>query len=168
MADLTPNGHERLCSERIASSWTCFHCGESFTDRSCAAIHFGASESAEPACKIKGDSDHYLVQYIRDLEAQLASYRSETDAITRAWYAKNADHSAALRQAEEGGYNKGVRDMAAEPAIAERIAAARYQALYDARNAVTGFSLAGCNSALEAVQKLLTAAESRPATESER
>jgi hypothetical protein len=136
--------HERLCEHPAVSTWTCFHCGESFTNRSCAAAHFGDDEDAEPACKIKGGAEHHLIAHIRDLEAQLRPYRDGADHITAAWDAKSADHASALRQAEEDGYNKGVREMVAEPAITERIAAAekaaRVKALEELREILQPFA----------------------------
>jgi hypothetical protein len=56
--------------------WTCFHCGETFTDFARARDHFGANEFDEVACKI-AQVDGDLVAYARSLELQLDLLRSE-------------------------------------------------------------------------------------------
>lgn len=93
-----------------AHEWRCFHCDEVFTNPEHAQEHFGREESSAPACKIRGSEGH-LITYIRRLEAELATYRNDSDLITRAWMAKEAEHSEALRREEEKGYARGVRDM---------------------------------------------------------
>lgn len=95
--------------------WRCFHCNEVFTHPDNAKEHFGGYLDSVPACKIAGHEGH-LITYIRKLEADLAEYRSESDSLTSAWHARDAEHQQAVRRAEEEGYNKGVRDMR-DPAI---------------------------------------------------
>lgn len=90
--------------------WRCFHCDEVFIRPACAAVHFGNYEIRTPACQLKSHERH-LVEYIRDLEAQLDGYRAEDSHVMRSIYTLEADHRQALILAEEDGYNKGVRDM---------------------------------------------------------
>lgn len=100
----------RAAVDEATAGWKCFHCDELFTNRAHAAEHFGWNEGAIPACRIRGSEGH-LVTYIRRLEAELTSYRNESDDITKAWLAKEAEHAEALRREEEKGYARGVRDM---------------------------------------------------------
>lgn len=93
--------------------WRCFHCGQVFTTRRCAAEHFGSDDSKDPACQIKSFEGH-LVRRIRDLEAQLDRYRAEDSDVLRAICAQEADHRQALISAEEEGYSRGVQDMKRE------------------------------------------------------
>lgn len=93
----------------MRKQWRCFHCDEVFTARRWALEHFG-SDGDIPACKIKGRDGH-LITYIRKLEDQLVTYRNDDSDLMRAMLAMEADHRQALIRAEEGGYNKGVRDM---------------------------------------------------------
>jgi hypothetical protein len=99
--------------------WRCFHCDEIFTNPRCAVLHFGNSEYQTPACQLKSYERH-LVEYIRDLEGQLDSYRVEDSHVMRSIYSLEADHRQALIRAEESGYDKGVRDMAPPAQTAER------------------------------------------------
>ena len=84
-------------------TWVCFHCEEPFTDRACAELHFGKFQDCTPICKV--GAERY-----RDLEDQLAAYRSESDEASKTFYGMGAQHAVALRQAEEEGYEKGLRD----------------------------------------------------------
>lgn len=93
----------------MRKQWRCFHCDEVFTSPQCATTHFGYGDGL-PACKIKSYEGH-LVTYIRKLEDQLASYRSEDSDVMRSIYSMEADHRQALIRAEEEGYKRGVRDM---------------------------------------------------------
>ena len=93
--------------------FTCFHCGETFTNDigiNAARHHFGAPE-ATPACILKGE--RALIVHIRDLEEQLARYRAEDSDTDRAMHRMSADHARALVDAEEAGYSRGVRDCRA-------------------------------------------------------
>jgi hypothetical protein len=83
--------------------WRCFQCDEVFTDEACAKLHFGEYQDCTPICKV--GAERY-----RDLENQLASYRSESDAASKAFYALGAEHSQALIREEQRGYDKGLRD----------------------------------------------------------
>jgi hypothetical protein len=100
----------------MRKQWRCFHCDEVFTSFRCASIHFGASEAATPACKLKSYEVH-LVEHIRALEDQLQAYRVEDGHILRSIYSLEADHRQALVKAEQAGYDKGVADMRKEAAI---------------------------------------------------
>lgn len=90
--------------------WRCFHCDEVFIRLACAAVHFGNDGTRTPACQLKSHERH-LVEYIRDLEAQLDGYRADDSHVMRSIYTLEADHRRALNRAEEEGYNKGVLDM---------------------------------------------------------
>lgn len=94
----------------MRKQWRCFHCDEMFTNPKCAALHFGSDESRTNACQLKSHERH-LVDYIRELEAQLDGYRAEDSHVMRSIYSLEADHRRALIRAEEEGYGRGVRDM---------------------------------------------------------
>jgi hypothetical protein len=94
----------------MRKQWRCFHCDELFISPRCAAEHFGSDESKTTGCQLKSHERH-LVAYIRDLEAQLDSYRADDSHVLRSIYSLEADHRQALIRAEEAGYDKGVRDM---------------------------------------------------------
>lgn len=89
--------------------WRCYHCDATFKRRQDAAEHFGNTNTRTPACQIKAYEGH-LVTYIRKLEAQLDRYRTDDSDIMRAIMAMEVDHRQALIRAEQGGYDKGVRD----------------------------------------------------------
>ncbi len=99
--------------------WRCFHCDELFTDRSCAAAHFGADESAEPACKIKQGGERGLLEALRKAEADLAdiwhSVHMEGTEAARAYYAQATRHREQLTAAEQTGYDRGLADAQAHP-----------------------------------------------------
>ncbi len=92
--------------------WRCFHCDEVFESRKFAAEHFG-TDCETPACQIAAHEGH-LVTYIRRLEADLARCRTDDSDVMRSIMTLEADHRTALREAEERGYAKGVRDMEAQ------------------------------------------------------
>jgi len=99
--------------------WTCFHCGETFIDRACAARHFGADEGKVAACIIKG-ADHGLLRALRDAEAEadraIQMVHDETTDAAKAYHAQRCRHTQALISAEEVGYERGLRDGMAEAA----------------------------------------------------
>ena len=67
--------------------WRCFHCDETFATEHAARLHFGADESASPACQIKG-SEGGLLEALRHAEKDAAD----------AWFAihnESADASKA-------------------------------------------------------------------------
>ncbi len=90
--------------------WTCFHCGETFTNSIEAGRHFGRNQSAEPACRIKGAKEQGLVIALRAAEAELDRYRKEDSDKDREMGRMQSDHDVALRREEERGYEKGLRD----------------------------------------------------------
>lgn len=91
--------------------WTCFHCGETFTHHIPARRHFGADIAAEPACRIKGENEHGLVIALRVAEAELDRYRDEDTDLHRHIARMASEHGQALRQEEEKGYARGLRDQ---------------------------------------------------------
>lgn len=98
----------------VGERWTCFHCGEIFTDRTCAARHFGPDEDAKPACLIKAGAEGSLLRALRDAEASAAEawglLHAESGDFARAYHAAVARHSSALTNAEELGYERGLAD----------------------------------------------------------
>ncbi len=95
-------------------TWRCFHCDQVFRSEHQAGIHFGSDEAATCACVLP--HEQHLVEHIRDLEAQLDSYRADNVPILKSIMALEGDHRQALLRAEETGYSRGVRDMTAERA----------------------------------------------------
>lgn len=89
--------------------WRCFHCGEGFSDVIKAKDHFGSTLDSIPACQIKAHEGH-LVEYIRKLEADLSQYRGEDSDIMRSIRTLEAELFTAKRDAEQLGYDRGVRD----------------------------------------------------------
>lgn len=82
--------------------WRCFHCDAVFTNHGEAMLHFGPTMYHDPACQVD----------VRELEAQLQSYRNEDTELHRAMYGMRSEHDVALRQAEEQGYARAMRDIA--------------------------------------------------------
>ena len=95
--------------------WRCFHCDEVFTDREAAQLHFGEDCMSDAACQINPVT-------VREMEHLLARYRAEDSDTDRAMYRMQAEHTVALREAEEKGYRRGLTD----------IGASRVKTLFDA------------------------------------
>lgn len=100
-------------------AWTCFHCGEAFTDKSCAQDHFGRSEDSRPACQIKFGAERSMLSALRKAEdaateAWHAAHNESTDAA-KAYFAQASRHREQLQAAEELGYERG---LSAAPPIA--------------------------------------------------
>lgn len=94
-----------------AHGWTCFFCGETFTTVGAAQDHFGEFQlSSRAACRIKVGEERGLVMALRKAEHELASYRSEDSEKDRAMHRMRDEHHRALREAEERGYARGLRD----------------------------------------------------------
>src|SRR5690349_17270652 len=95
----------------MAKKWRCFHCDEVFTNTNTASAHFGWGEDRLPGCveKVNG-GELGLLRRVRKLEDQLIEFLTETGAVESYVQSLKADHERALRQAEEDGYNRGVRD----------------------------------------------------------
>jgi hypothetical protein len=65
--------------------WTCFHCGETFTDPVEAQAHFGEDQTgttamSEAACRI-ASSDGGLLKALRESEREVGSLRHQTDLL---------------------------------------------------------------------------------------
>ncbi len=86
------------------TGWRCFHCGETFVDLEAARLHFGDDGMADTACQI-------TVVAVREMECLLARYRAEDSDTDRAIYRMQAEHTVALRRAEEDGYRRGLIDQ---------------------------------------------------------
>lgn len=94
------------------NGWTCFHCGETFTTVGAARIHFGADQSAQPGCmeKVAVGAERGLLMALRKAEERIARYMEEDTDLHRALYRLQSQQSDALRDAEEAGYARGLRD----------------------------------------------------------
>ena len=89
----------------MSLEWRCFHCGELFTERAQAALHFGTHEYHAPACQID------IAEY-RRAEAENQRYREEDSDLHREMYGMQARHQTELQRAEEQGYARGLKDGA--------------------------------------------------------
>ncbi|MFC4255423.1 hypothetical protein GRI97_08280 [Altererythrobacter xixiisoli] len=95
-------------------AWTCFHCGDTFTDPTAARLHFGRDERSEAACTIKAGAERSLLRALRNAEQQAddavqAMHDESTDAA-RAYHQQRCRHADALIAAEELGYERGLAD----------------------------------------------------------
>lgn len=100
--------------------WRCFHCGDTFTKKQerFAREHFGDDCGDKPVCLIRSAGEGALLHALRVAERELKSYRAEDTRLLHAMWSMQADHQRALIQEEERGYNKGVRDMQEQAALA--------------------------------------------------
>lgn len=119
----------------VEKQWRCFHCGEVFTDHDSARAHFGSDEI--PACCLNA-KEGGIAAKLRQVEHELDRYRSEDSDVDRQFYAMRADHAVAVRRAEEDGYGKGVRDMNAQLAAAEKQCEELRRALEQIRDGYLG------------------------------
>lgn len=100
--------------------WTCFFCGETFKTVGGAQDHFGATPDKKPGCllKVSVGAERGLLMELRRVEEELAKlYRERADEDThlhREIYRLQSRHCDALRNAEEAGYARGLRDGRAE------------------------------------------------------
>lgn len=94
--------------------WRCFHCNDAFNNLAGAREHFGATLGVQPACQIAAHEGH-LVTYIRKLEDELQSYRSESNDILKSIMVLEADRRAAIQLAAETGYDRGLLDGIGDP-----------------------------------------------------
>lgn len=95
----------RLSEERIAeqpnlNSWTCFHCGETFTVWGAARDHFGATPDAMAGCLIRvqfGD-ERGLQMELRKAEARIEALKAERGTLLKArdFQLQRADRGWAL------------------------------------------------------------------------
>ena len=101
--------------------WTCFHCGETFTTTGSARDHFGARPDAEPGCMVRVSlgAERGLLMALRKAEDECrhawAAVHEETTDAHRAMHAMQSRHADAIQQAEEAGYERGLRDARYEP-----------------------------------------------------
>lgn len=91
-------------------TWRCFHCDEVFVTVVDARCHFGSDQFSDPACRIKAAGEHALLVALRNAEDALTRYRNEDSDVLRVMYALSSDHGAAVVQAEQKGYDRGLRD----------------------------------------------------------
>lgn len=113
---------EEATYEKPEHGWTCFHCGETFTTVGSARTHFGATPDVEPGCLVKVElgAERGLLMALRQLEEEQVSLlerlsQEDTD-LHRVLARMQSRHSAALLQAEEAGYARGLRDAVVVPA----------------------------------------------------
>jgi flagellar biosynthesis/type III secretory pathway protein FliH len=90
-------------AKRKRKTWRCFHCDEVFRGSLRAALHFGSTQDATPACKVNA-------VIFRKLELELAKYRAEDTQLHRQIASMEGTHQQALMRAEESGYAKGLQD----------------------------------------------------------
>lgn len=88
------------------NTWRCFHCQEVFTDPDEAEAHFGPDMLDEPICQIPD-----LAKLCRDQQKELRNLRSEDfSQSSKEIYAMGAKHHRELIEAEQKGYDAGLRD----------------------------------------------------------
>lgn len=85
-------------------TWRCFHCGEEFVDRNEAYKHFGETSDSSSICQLPAEE-------IRQMEADLCSYRLEDTELHRKIWSISAEKIEEVKKAEDAGYAKGVSDM---------------------------------------------------------
>ncbi len=92
--------------------WTCFFCGETFTTVGAARDHFGAEPTAKPGClmKVSVGAERGLLMALRRAEETIARHMNEDTDLHRELLRLQSRHSDSLRDAEEVGYARGLRD----------------------------------------------------------
>jgi hypothetical protein len=99
-------------------TWRCFHCDDVFYSVREASRHFGANEDAKPACQIVANAELGLLGALREVEKELSelwcSVHNEGTEAARSIHAQAGRHYVQLREAEEAGYARGLRDAKAE------------------------------------------------------
>lgn len=125
----TTNVFEDGQSPRHDVHWRCFHCGDTFTraQERWAREHFGATSAETPVCLMRVPGEGSLLTALRNAQDELSQRREDDSDLMRALMAQSADHGEAVRQAEDAGYAKALRDIEAgkvEPDHAARIMAA--------------------------------------------
>ena len=126
--------------QKPAHGWTCFHCGETFKTVGSARVHFGAEQDALPGCiaQVRHGGERGLLMALREAEGLIAQYAEEDGAIAREMARMQIRHAAALIDAEEACYARGVRDGLRLPADE------RAKLLPDNQTEVTGRASAAC------------------------
>ena len=118
MRKLYPSPAPAQKTELVPVAWRCFHCDETFTSEYDARLHFGADETATPACQIKG-SDRGLLGALREAERDAAdawhAVLSEATDAAKAVFSQNSRHQRQMRALEESAYEKGLADAKAYP-----------------------------------------------------
>lgn len=116
-----------LAGIRATPGWRCFHCGDYFTDRAAARLHFGPEIDSAPACLIKG-SEGGLLKAFSTAEQAATDYmvklHEEDGQLIRAFRDQASRVRAAVQSAEETGFQRGV-DQCFDPirALLEKHAA---------------------------------------------
>lgn len=91
--------------------WRCFHCGDYFTDRAAARLHFGPEIDSAPACLIKG-SEGGLLKAFSTAEQAATDYmvklHEEDGQLIRAFRDQASRVREAVQSAEETGFQRGV------------------------------------------------------------
>ena len=114
--------HAKRVLDDPAVTWRCYFCDETFTDPKEAGAHFGAENYREPLCKL-ATVEGGLAAHIAGLESEVDKLRrqafDEDSAAERAHFGREADHARALVEAEQKGYERGLRDAGLPETIAE-------------------------------------------------
>lgn len=107
-----------------SKTWRCFHCDDVFTTEHSARLHFGSTETSEPACKIKAGAEGSMLEALRraedEAESILADLHNENTEAAKAFFSMRGRHSKQLVAAEELGYERGLRDAREEMRAAEQ------------------------------------------------
>jgi len=94
--------------------WTCFHCGDTFKTQGTARDHFGFDPSSDPGCLVKTGADRGLLMALRKSEAAneelLRLLHDENSEGYRVAARQASRHQSQLMEAEESGYERGLRD----------------------------------------------------------
>jgi hypothetical protein len=99
--------------------WRCYHCDQVFTSDREARLHFGNDLYSYPACRIAIHEQH-LIEYIRKLEAEVQQHRAENHEVLVAAYSMQCAARQIEPEAEQRGYDKGVRDTWAAAQAAQQ------------------------------------------------
>jgi hypothetical protein len=93
----------------MSKQWRCFHCDEVFRSPRDARIHFGGGVYEDPGCALKR-SENGLLGIIRDQAEQLKRYQEEDTDLMRVIREMQTESAAEKRDAEQRGYDAGLRD----------------------------------------------------------
>ena len=94
----------------IPKKWRCFHCDEVFHDPRSAADHFGFTEHDLPGCVLAKVEERGLLGALRRAQVELASFYREDSELDRAFASLQSDSVRKITEAEQKGYDKGLRD----------------------------------------------------------
>lgn len=92
--------------------WTCFCCGETFTNYGSARNHFGVDPfQDQQACRIKLGYERGLVSALRKAEEEAAkawaAVHAENTEMHKVMQTMASRHADALEAAEHVGYERG-------------------------------------------------------------